>query len=220
MLKSKSKTLIDNHGENQGVLANEIHGDVYNSTTNNLYVISPGREKQIKFPSLIPQIIKALADLTVISEEEIDKNYKVNKEDLTSYNISNKITHNNLIKYKDVIEEYSQFGRICEQAFIIVDNSMMGSKGKILRYIRHLYWEFKGQLLSENSHLELEEMYIIRQNADLIIDMIKNELEERMQVDSNTNILAEDLEEGLLRILCYSFVECKILEKPGDSVDY
>ncbi|MFP3471875.1 hypothetical protein R0J90_17665, partial [Micrococcus sp. SIMBA_144] len=87
--------------------------------------------------------VEALAEITVLPEEEIDKVYKVKKEDLTSYDIPKKITHNNLIKYKDVIEEYSQYGRLCEQAFNIVDNSMMGAKGKILRDIRHLYRGFK-----------------------------------------------------------------------------
>lgn len=212
MLKSKPNTSVDNKGENQGVMANEIHGHVDNSRTYN--VILPEREKQRKLPSLIPQIVEALADLTVLPEDEIDKIYKVNIEDLTSYDIPKKITHNNLIQYKDVIEEYSQYGRICEEAFNIVDNSMMGAKGKILRDIRHLYRNFKGQLLRQNQDSKLEEIDIIRKNADLIIDMIKDELEKRILADSNTNILVEDLEDGLIRILCYSFVECKILEKP------
>lgn len=212
MLKNKPSISVDNQGENQGVLANEIHGQVDNRRSYN--IILPERENQRKLPSLIPQIVEALADLTVLSEEEIDKIYKVNKEDLTSYDIPKKITHNNLIQYKDVIEEYSQYGRICEEAFNIVDNSVMGSKGKILRDIRHLYRKFKGQLLRKNQYSQLIEMDIIRQNADLIIDLIKDELEVRILADGNTNILVEDLEDGLIRILCYSFVECKILERP------
>ncbi|MFP3359539.1 hypothetical protein R0K17_19615, partial [Planococcus sp. SIMBA_143] len=115
---------------------------------------------------------------------------------------------------KDVIEEYSQYGRLCEQAFNIVDNSMMGAKGKILRDIRHLSSGLKGELLAEFQGSQLEDIVTIRLNADRIIDMIKIELEKRILVDSNTSILLEDLEDGLIRILCYSFVECKILEKP------
>lgn len=212
MAKNKPNVSLGNEGENQGVMAGEIHGQVDNSRNYN--IILPERENQRKYPSLIPPIVEALAMLTVLPEEEIDKIYRVNKEDLTSYDIPKKILYNNLIIYKDVIDEYSQYGLICEEAFNIVDNSMMGAKGKILRDIRHLYRKFKGQLLREYQSTELEAIDIIRQNADLIIDMIKTELEKRILADGDINILVEDLEDGLIRILCYSFVECKILEKP------
>jgi len=212
MLKNKPGVSIDNSGENQGVMADQIIGQVDNSKTYN--IILTDREKQNKLPSLIPQIVEALAELTVLPEQEIDRIYKVKIEDLKSYDIPKKITHNNLILYKDVIKEYSQYGRICEEAFNIVDNSMIGAKGKILRDMRHLYRKFKGELIRANRDTCLEEMDIVRQNADLIIDMIKDELEVRILEDCNSNIFKEDLEDGLIRILCYSFVECKILEKP------
>lgn len=152
--------------------------------------------------------------MTNLSDEEIDRIYKVNEEDLRVYNIPEKITHNQLIKYRYTVEEYSQYGRICEEAFNILDNNNIGIKGKILKDISLLYDECRGDLLLRYRDEDLNLMDIIRKHADEIIEYVKEKLKERIIMDDNTTILIEDLNIGLIRIICYAFVECKILEKP------
>ncbi|MMZ71399.1 hypothetical protein D1872_347730 [compost metagenome] len=52
-------------------------------------------------------------------------------------------------------------------------------------------------------------------NADKIIDYVKEVLEKRILEDGiKDRLFVEDIDMGLIRIICYSFVECKILEKP------
>src|SRR5690606_10101725 len=98
MAKSNSSTSLHNQGENRGIMASEIHGPIDNSQ--HTTIIYSERETQKKLPSLIPQIVETLAEITVLSDDEIDKIYRISKEELTSYNIDKKITHNNLILYK------------------------------------------------------------------------------------------------------------------------
>ncbi|MFD2671189.1 hypothetical protein [Marinicrinis sediminis] len=210
MLNRKPATSVDNDGINHGIMAGTVNGSVDNSS--NFIVMLPERQK--KLPSIIPKIIEVLSEITVLSDEELDQRYKVSEEDLRPFNIPDKITHNNLIKYRGVIIEYSYYGRICEEAFNITDNHVMGSKSKILKDIKHLYNEYKGQLLVEHQEDELDDLEIIRRNADYIIDMVKGDLKQRILADDNTAIVYEDIEDGLIRVLCYAFVECKILEKP------
>ncbi|MDA1919828.1 portal protein [Bacillus cereus] len=194
---------LSNSGENRGVMANVVYGNIYNI-----------QNERKKIPSLIPRIIEKLAELTNLSDEEIDRIYKVNEEDLRVYNIPEKITHNQLIKYRYTVEEYSQYGRICEEAFNILDNNNIGIKGKILKDISLLYDECRGDLLLRYRDEDLNLMDIIRKHADEIIEYVKEKLKERIIMDDNTTILIEDLNIGLIRIICYAFVECKILEKP------
>ncbi|MDP7979907.1 hypothetical protein [Bacillus multifaciens] len=203
MIENSGDVSLSNSGENRGVMANIVNGNIYNIQ----------RERK-KIPSLIPRIIEKLAELTNLPDEEIDKMYKVNMEDLTSYDIPKKITHNRLIKYSYIVEEYSQYGRICEEAFNILDNNNIGIKDKILRDITLLYKECRGQLLLRYRDSEMELIDIIRKHADDVIEYVREKLEERIITDDSTNILIEDLNIGLIRIICYAFVECKILEKP------
>lgn len=208
--KTSNDFSLENSGQNSGVMASAIHGNVDNSTHNTF--ITP--EKRRILPSLISKTIEKLAELSLIPEDELDKLYKINKEDLTSYNIPKKISHNHVIKYKGILEEYSQYSSICDEAFNIIDNNYFGCKTRILRSIKLLYDGEKGRLLLQHKDSDKEEIEIIRENADNIIDNIRLELKRKILQDEVVNIIEEDLEVGLIRVLCYSFVECKILEKP------
>lgn len=205
MINEKHQHIIDNSGENNGVIADTINGPV---TINQ-------NPPQKTLPSLIPILVEQLAKLTNLPDEEIEKTYKITLDQIKEYDISEKIEHNCIIKYKDIIEEYSQYRTICEEAFNIIDNNNLGCKNKILRSINLLYKSYKGELILKNKSSGASEMDVIRENADNIIDNIRNELETRISGDIIGNsILVEDIEVGLARIICYAFVECKILEKP------
>jgi len=205
VIKSRPSNSLSNSGHNNGFMAGEVHGDIIINSTNGTK----------KLPSLIPQLIEKLAEITDLTDEEIERIYRVNIDDTTAYNINEKISYNNIIKYRSIIDEYSYYGSICDEAFNVIDNNNMGCKRKILRSITLIYKESKGQLLLENGSSGLDEIDIIRKNADRIIDEIKRTLEERIIDDHDGQyICIEDVGVGLIRIICYAFVECKILEKP------
>lgn len=210
MTKSSQKDSVSNIGNNEGVMANEVKGDVNN------YIINPTEaEEKRRFPSLIPKLVKALAELTIISDEEIEMKYKIDEWDLEPYKIDEKISYNNLVEYKDEIEDFSLYGQICEKAIEIIDDSNIGSKSKILNDINALYRKCKRKILRNYRDYKKENVTIIRENSDRIIDMVKNELEQRIRNSGEYyDFLEEDIEGPLIRIICYAFVECKILEKP------
>lgn len=195
---------VENSGDNYGVEAGVINGDVQVSVFN---------QRKFKFPSLIPSLIEQLAELANISDEDMDKQYKISSEDLQEYRIEDKIEYNRVIKYKEIIDDYSQYGAICENAFNIIDDNDTGMKRKILKNINSMYKKEKGQVLLDNRGKD--SIDIIRENSDAIIENVINSMTEKINNDDNgKNILIEDIEEGLSRIICYAFIECKILEKP------
>ena len=54
----------------------------------------------------------------------------------------------------------------------------------------------------------------IRDNADKIIEKVENILRNRIEQQVNENLTQEEIDIGLLIIICYAFSECKILDKP------
>ncbi|KHL97006.1 hypothetical protein QW71_03550 [Paenibacillus sp. IHB B 3415] len=205
MINRQPTYSLTNPGQNDGVIAGVVHGDIT--------YIHPTPAN--KYASLIPVLIEKLADLVNITDEEMERTYKISPSELITYGIDEKIEYNDVIKYKDLIKEYSLYGNICEHAFNIIDNNDMGVKRRILNSISLHYKDFKGQLLLENKTSEIADIDIIRMNADKIIDYVKEVLEKRILEDgSKDRLFVEDIDMGLIRIICYSFVECKILEKP------
>ncbi|MEK4209272.1 MULTISPECIES: hypothetical protein [Paenibacillus] len=202
MIDKKRNFTITNTGENNGLMT----GDVYGGIT----YIQP--ENTVSTFSLIPSLIEKLAELANVDDEDMERSYKLNPIDLMSYTIEEKIKYNDVIKYKELIREYSLYGSICEQAFNIIDNNNVGIKRKVLRSVSVLYRECKGGILLENRASTQPEMDIIRLNADRILDFVKRDLESR--ITRNDNLFVEEIDEALMRIICYAFVECKILEKP------
>ncbi|GFR38222.1 hypothetical protein PRECH8_15180 [Insulibacter thermoxylanivorax] len=209
MLSKKPETSIDNIGNNNGIMAGTIVGPVENNT----YILNMPQKHSV-MPSIISKIVEVLANLTILPEEELDRRYRINPEDLKPYNVPTKITHNNVRRYKSIILEFSHYSRICDEAFNIVDNQIIGSKSRILKDIRHLYNKYKEQLLFEHIDDNIDEIEIIRQYSDYIIDMVKEDLKKRIIDEKPANIYFEDIEDGLIRVVCYAFEKCKILEKP------
>lgn len=202
---------IDNQGMNTGIISGSVNASKITINNNTIDF----EKKKRRSYSLIPELIKKLAELTNLPEEEMDKLYKVTDDDTKAYGITKKINYNHVIKYKNIINEYSQYCDICKEALNIIDNNNIGSKAKILRSISILYEQCKGDLILQYKKSKMKEIDIIRENADKIIDNIKNILEQRIILDDQSqNISMEDIDIGLVRIICYLFVECKILEKP------
>lgn len=202
MLNSNQQNTASNSGKNSGVIANKI---------NQLTLIQQPEKRSCD--SLIVKIIEKLAESNNLSDDQLF--YKLTPDQLEGYDIKEKIQYNNVIKYKDIIDEYSQYRNICDEAFNIVDNNNIGLKNKLLRNINLLYKECKGEIRKCYTNTKLNEVDIIRENSDNIIDNVKSKLEQKILSNSNEkDLFVEDIDIGLAKIICYAFVECKILEKP------
>ena len=191
---------VENKGVNLGVIAHTINGPV---TVNN---------SMNRIPSLVTKLVEALAGLLV---SEVDGKYRISSQDLETYGISSKIDYNSVIKYKRIIEEHAVYHPLCDAALNIVDDSNTRAKAKILKNILEIYKRYRDELLLTKTNESVRDIDIIRENADLIIEHVTEVLQERIIAGyCNETFVAEDIHEGLPIIVCYAFIECKILEKP------
>lgn len=191
---------VRNEGSNSGIVLGENHGTINLSLKNVNKVFS-----------LINAIIELLAEQNFCNDDD-------KKLDTLSFDITNKIQYNQLIKYKDIIKEYSIYSTYCEEALSKYDNSHINDKNKILMYIRKCYLEAKGELLLQNKNSELSEMVIIRDNSDFIMDKVKDAIFNIWnQSIHSSSVSIEEVELAVIFFITYCFIICKILEKPDDN---
>lgn len=195
------KDKLNNSGNNNGVMVGDNSGNIQ---INN-YLNNPPS----KLPSLIGKVIQVLGEKCF--EENNDPTL-----DLTKFKIDDKITHNSLIKYKEIIKEFSLYYTICDNYLNTYDNSNIRRKSKILQWVRWRYLNIKGNFLSQNNNSGKSELDLVREHSDQIIDSIKNQIcEIVMDSIGFENIYIEELDLGVICFICYCFMECKILEKPS-----
>lgn len=189
---------ISNDGSNSGIMVAVNRGTITHIT----------QDACKKLPSSIIRIVEILASVPISEDDN-------GITDTTPFKTLEKIEYNKVIKYKDIIKEYSIFSGYCEDALTKYDNSNIGAKGKILRCIKTWYLEIRGQLLLDSRDKGLSEIEIIRHNSDLIIDMVKEKISNLWkQNEFCPDPYFEEIEFGIYCFTCYCFMECKILEKP------
>ena len=195
----KSKDIqIENSGNSSGVLVADNNG-----------VIQISMKETIKIPSLISKVVQSLGVAC------LDADISGALYSLEEYKPDEKITYNNVIRYKYIIKEYVTYYMYCDNFLNIYDDSNVRGKAKILRCIHLWYLEAKGQIFSENQDSGKDEMDLIRLYSDRIIDMVKDRIYDTVKnSDEFGSACAEDLELGIACFTCYCFMECKILEKP------
>lgn len=194
-----SDNKIENNSKNFGLQVVENNGTINYSL-----------ESKAKAISILSPVIKEL------SEEAY--NNSVQENDLIPFSIDEKIKYNIVSKYKLIFDKYKIYYYLCENILKkISDNSRKYSKEKLLNNINDLYYETIGEFIYnkqklKNSFIEISEIDLIREDkiADEIIEKIKIKLNLKLE----DTILEEDKDLGLNIVLCYAFMECKILEKP------
>ena len=187
---------VENTGINRGVIIAENTGN-----------ISLTLVETKKIPSLISKIVQTLG--TVCLDDEIS-----NINTLEVFKPDKKIEYNAVLRYREIINEYSIYYDLCERYLNIYDNSNIRGKAKILRCVKLWYSEEKGQMLEKFRKANLTEMDIIRENSDYIIEAVKKKILDTVIRDMNEDCYIEDLEIGVACFTCYCFMKCKILEKP------
>lgn len=196
MLKN-SELGIDNSGDNSGVMV------AMNTGTINYQL-----QNSIRIPSNITTIVKKLGAVRVDEDDPQPLSFAVFKPD-------EKIQYNCIIKYDQIIREYSTYFTQCEDAMNLYDNSNMGSKKQILLCIRKWYLEFKGELLLSFKDDNKQDIEIVRNNADSLIYKVSQKVKDVILQSSNSiDLNHEGMELGITCFVCYCFMKCEILEKP------
>lgn len=190
---------LESQGQNNGVIMGSNSGTIININTNH---------EPKKFNYLISKIVKLLANSFLdIEENNISNN-------LTTFKIDEKLSYNNIIKNRSIIEQYSIMYVYFDNALNFYDDSNMGTKTKILEYVHMLYLEAKGELLFKLKKDNRTTIEKIQDNADLLIDLVSQRIKEKIDSSCEDWEFYEDIEMGIKYCICYCFMECKILEKP------
>lgn len=195
--KTENESLLNIEGNNSGVAVGTNYGVI-----NNYYT-----QSYSKMPSLIANIVKAMADFdvgTMDAEMTVGATFKPDE----------KIDYNCVIKYKDIIKDYSTYFYQCEETINIFDDSNIGSKSKILSCVKMWYLKAKGELLKKTKDIFPSEIDAIKAYSDDLIDCVLNKISSVAIEYAGERTNLEEVELGALCFTCYCFMECKILEKP------
>jgi len=120
----------------------------------------------------------------------------------TAPNPQEKIQYNNVIRYKPIIEEYKVYQGKLNKLYEEIENAGSTRKEFLLLNIKNIYLKEK---------VEYNTIDKIRENADNIIDGIKDKLWELVE---NTDLDREIIEVALTILIVDAFMRCNILEEP------
>jgi len=178
--------------------------DINQSIEGNNNIQAVFQEKVGNLASVLAGIMPQIANLVDSAKDDVN--------DVTPYEIEQKIQYNKIYAYKEIIDAYGQYGTRIDEIYNEYNNGKPGSKKKIFNYFRAKYRLKKAELLSENATGDPTE--VVKNNSDKIIAAISKAFLDDLKVAKNLEIDIEDLETCVLAITCHAFIECKILEKP------
>lgn len=177
----------------------------YLSKEVNIYRTPPKR-------SIFCEFIKNLSN--IISENEP----LTSSFDFIPFDIEEKIKYNSLRKYRTIVDDYGLYYSACEYAFDTLAGNTKKTKTSLLLWIREKYIFIRNELLKDIASPE-DFLPALRENSDIIIDMLKDDIVEFLDQHAQDDELSiEDMQYCCPYFLCYAFCSCKILERP-DSHD-
>lgn len=195
---------LQNTGENLGVMVSNNAGTI----NVNHQIVSP----IVKAQSSIAKIIKILGSLNF--EDKNEYNNPIPKD----FKIENKIEYNDILEYKYIIEEYANYYYLADTTINTYDDSNLGSKNKIIRFVYTSYLKCKGKLISNKKKEDknISDIDIIKDNSDFLIKEVINSIKQIIENSSDANkIDGEEITLGSDFLIVYCFLKCKILEEPA-----
>ena len=131
----------------------------------------------------------------------------ITKDPTNAPDTTDKISYNNVILFKPVIEEYAVYQGKLNKLYEEIEKQGSTKKVFVLQNIKSIYLKEKGKY---------KDLMEIRANADTIIENIENELWKIIENSSNPilDLPIEAVKIGLLIILVDAFMRCNILEEP------
>ncbi len=163
-----------------------------------------------KYPSAIATVINCIGASNLFNSKD--------NRNTNSYNLDDKITHNNLIDNKSIINEYKNYQGKIQKLYTEIESEGSLKRSILLQNIKTIYIKVKNKYIT-NKNIEILE---IRKNADFIFDDVKNELWKIIENSKNIkeDIPLEAIDTGLLIVMVDAFIECKILEEPKKKINY
>jgi len=110
------------------------------------------------------------------------------------------------------------FLTLVEEQVDAIDDESPGAKIKFLRAIHQNYKNHRRQLLiSERVAIKDKESVIltVRKNSDLLLQQVTDSILDNARTDLHA-FPVEDVRDSANLIVCYGFINCKVLERPND----
>lgn len=127
-----------------------------------------------------------------------------------------KLNFNNVKIFSEEILDCIGFLSLVEEQIDALDDEAPGSKKKFLRAINQNYKNHRRQLLIERNVNEKKEVInVIRENSDRLILSVTESILDSAIVDLYSHPV-ETVRDSISLIVCYGFINCKILERPDD----
>jgi len=141
--------------------------------------------------------------LTNIALMIANNDIKVERPDNQPYEITDKITFNEIKSYSDFQESYDDGMCIIEQRLRSIEDNAMGSiKPQIFRYVNSIFRKVKRTFPQSSS--------------DQIIEQIEQKITEELKEYYKYTLSPEDLSHVEF-VVYYVFAACKIFEKPSSQ---
>ena len=159
-----------------------------------------------RYSTILADVIKKISSA---DNENRDTSYSA-----TPFKIEEKIEYNNVIKYKNIIEEYRIYQGKINSIYSEIESQGSSHKIYLLKKIKTIYFIAKVKVLKENNSINN-----IRNYADTLIDEVKNSLWNIWEKSENIdeNLQWEVIEFCLDIIIVDAFIRCNILEQPKDD---
>ena len=142
--------------------------------------------------------------LTNIALMIANNDIKVDRPDNQPYEITDKITFNEIKSYSDFQESYDDGMCIIEQRLRSIEDNAMGSiKPQIFRYVNSIFRKVKRTFPQYSS--------------DQIIEQIEQKITEELKEYYKYTLSPEDLSHVEF-VVYYVFAACKIFEKPSSQI--
>ncbi|MDC9723387.1 MAG: hypothetical protein PSN34_11555 [Urechidicola sp.] len=144
-------------------------------------------------PTIFVTAINALANIEFSNDGNIDS--------LNSFSIDEKISHNQVVRWKPRINEYKKYQGKVESVYKNLESTGEGfKKDKLLQLIQQRYLTTKGEFLQKSENTP--------NKSDDILDKIEKKLIDEVEAEYDDMVIAIPI------IMVDAFMRCKVLEKP------
>lgn len=196
-----------------GVSATE-HG-VAIGGSNNGQIISATNLVMLPTPEALPSMTSQLA-VVIVSILGQDEGAPVARPSVDAFKITDKLSHNSLVRYRPLIESYGDYAHIVERCYSAIEESQPGVKTRFLKIVQSRYVEERATLLHVERTSGLAPIEVIRANADYLFESLQVRLKnEHAGSNLAQSIYSEEAESSINMLLGHAFVECRIFEKPS-----
>lgn len=162
-----------------------------------------------KFGSLLNPLLELIIEKDIFNSD---------RENQSTPDPEHKINFNDVKVYAVTLKECISLLSIIEEQIDAIDNEVPNSKERFKRAIKQNYTTHKNKLLTEHNLDPTNKTAIIetiKNNSDKLIERIADTLLSNSEVDLHDHPI-EDVRDAINLVICYGFINCKILENPND----